>query len=307
LDKTIIFDTFTNVNTTVNIPIKKLKKMKSPLDLFSSQILYDETLIEKGIYPPLPIYGDVIVWGYKIIRQAEKKDIRELSCIEIYDKHPLEHLKIALKLENRWGNYSWTEKVKILEYLKEYDLLQEAFHISKYIEENGDSSWIKKAQIYKSLPKNLKSMIEREHIDFKTASLVKELDDDIFLSLENSGHFSFTEKRLLLTYFFEVVKRDNLNSPKSIDLFKNLLASPGPLVKLKELRFPELSHMEKRYNTLYEKYVAKEGFRMTHPPYFEGDSFSITFSFNSLESLDKKIKKIQYLQDHIDEFFSLLR
>ena len=307
MDKIIIFVTFTNVSTNVNIPLKKLKKMKSPLNFFSSKIYYDETLLEKAIYPPLPIYEDILVWGFKIIRTAEEKGIEEISCIEIHDKLPLDHLKIALKLENRQGDYSWTEKVKILEYLKEYNLLQEAFGISKYIEVNNDSSWIKKAQTYKSLPENLKNMIERGHIDFKTASLVKELDNDIFLALENTGRFSFTEKRLLLTYFFEVAKRDNLDSTGSIELFKNLLDSSNPLAKLKKLRFPQLSHMEKMYNTLYEQYITKEGFRMAPPPYFEGDSFSITFSFDSFESFEKKIKKIKRLQDHIDEFFSLLR
>ncbi len=277
LDKIIIFVTFTSVETTIYIPLKNLNKMKNQLDIFSSHTLYDEKLLKRGIYSPLPIHENTLIWGFPIIRTARRMELKELSCIRIYDKNPLEHLELAVKLENRQGSYSWEEKVKIYEYLQHYKLADSALPLSKYIEKNGDSSWIKKARIYKSLSKNLKEMINRGHIDFKTASLVKELDDRIFSSLKAKGHFSFTERRLFLTYFFEVVKRDNLNNSQLIETLKSLLSYPKPLEKLKELRFPELSKMEKRYKTLCEKYIAKGSFKMAHPPYFEGDSFSITF------------------------------
>jgi len=307
LDKNIIFVIFTNVSNIISLPLNRLKKLKGPLKfLHSSHNIYDESLMEKGIYPPLPIYADSLIWGYSIIRTAEKEGIEELLCVQVPVDNPVEQLKIALKLENRCGNYSWAEKVKILQYLNSLDASREAFHISRYIENNNDSSWIKKAKIYQSLPENLKTLAENGHIDFKTASLVKELDDSIFLYLEENSYFSFTETRLFLTYFFEIIKRDNVDTAGTKELFHSLLSSNNPLEELKKIRFPGLTQMEKKYNTLHKKYIAKEGFRMTHPSYFEGDSFSISFSFNSSENFKKKIKKLKNIQDHIDEFFSLL-
>ena len=291
---------------TVKLPLKELEQMEHPLDLFDRGIQYDPDLLTDNLYPPLPFSGNTLIWGYRIISAAKAGGLTELTCKEINGKRPLQNLKTALKLENRRGRYSWEEKAKILEYLQNNNMGEKAIKLTAYIEEGDNSSWVKKAAIFPELSQPLKEMIKTGHIDFKTAALVRELDDDIFLYLEKRKKLSFSQKRLLLTFFSEAVKRDKIDNSKTAELFNNILSSENPLNTIRKLRFPKLSRMEKEYDALHSRYLLKSGIKITPPAYFEGDSFSVQFTFKSNKNLAEKIRKIQLIQEHIDEFLSFL-
>ncbi len=292
---------------TVKLPLKELEQMEHPFELFDGGIRYDPDLLIDNLYPPLPFSGNTLIWGYPIISAAKLSGLTELTCREINDKGPLQNLKTALKLENRRGRYSWEEKAKILEYLQNNNIGEEAVKLTAYIEEGTDSAWVKKAAIFRELSQPLKEMIKTGHIDFKTAVLVRKLDDDIFLYIEKREKLSFSQKRLLLTYFSEVVRRDKIDDSQTAELFKSILSSGNPLNTIRELRFPKLSRMEKEYKALHSRHLLKSGVKITPPAYFEGDSFSVQFTFNSSRNLSEKIRKIQIIQEHIDEFLSFLR
>ncbi|NOY09293.1 MAG: hypothetical protein GXP33_10690 [Spirochaetes bacterium] len=292
---------------TVKLPLKEIEQMEHPLELFDRSKQYDPDLLADNLYPPLPFSGNMLIWGYRIISAAKENGLTELACKEITGKGPLQNLKTALKLENRRGKYSWEEKAKILEYLKNNNIGEKAVGLTAYIEEGSDTSWVKNAAIFRELSQPLREMIETGHIDFKTAALVRKFDDDIFLYIEKGKKLSFSQKRLLLTYFSEAVRRDKIDNSRTAELLKNILSSENPLKTVRELRFPKLSRMEKKYNALHSRYLLKSGIRITPPAYFEGDSFSVQFTFNSSKNLSEKIRKIQLIQEHIDEFLSFLR
>ena len=68
-----------------------------------------------------------------------------------------------------------------------------------------------------------------------------------------------------------------------------------------------LSELEGRFHDLERSTLEKSGIRLEAPAFFEGEAFTVSFSFRSRASLARKVARLRVLEDRSDELFTLLR
>jgi len=82
----------------------------------------------------------------------------------------------------------------------------------------------------------------------------------------------------------------------------------GIRTALRRLRYPQLTHHEKRYRELKNSLKLPRGLRLSVPNYFEGSEVSVTMSAKSARELRDLVKESQCLfeQEGLDQIFELL-
>ncbi len=277
-----------------------------------------DTTITNDLYPPLPIYNNMLIWGFHILDRAKKLSKETVMCHILENKSVTDLLVIALSLENRAGQYTFGEQERILKFLttklpsKEPDSIYASKQdyvpreIVTLITGKADPHWQERITEYTKFPPGLKELLNNNLIDFKTATRIKELPKKIFQIILKK-HLSFSERRILLNDFFEIVQRDRIPHNLAIQYFEEIINSPTPLVSLKRKRFPYLSELEDTYTELKRRHLGKKGINITVPQYFEGEKLTITFSVKNRKELNSKIQHLREVETIIDEFFKLLR
>jgi hypothetical protein len=287
--------------------IDDLKTYSHELDLYERVKKPDEELLRLNLYPPLPVSGNILIWGHALLEKAEKAGIKECVVARFpgMKRHAL--LLLSLRCEARSGNYSWDEKERIIRYAGEGEKLYRELVI--LIEGRDDPSFIERMQTYMALQPSLKECVRRGYIDIKTALFCKGLPDDVFsLLLREKGRkrFSFAEIRVLLDACADVIKRDRLIKEEIVNLFEEVITSEDPVSFAKRKRFPQLSHLKDRFRSIKDEVVRGTGISLQQPPYFEGDAYSVSFSFTSKKNLSRKIRVLKKLEERSDELFELL-
>ena len=105
---------------------------------------------------------------------------------------------------------------------------------------------------------------------------------------------------------FEIVGRDKLNARQAEKLVRSIFAADEPFDKVRKLRYPQLSDLEKRLADYKEKYLSGSGIVLHEPAYFEGDAFTLEFSFENKQQYEKKLNKLERLKENIHEICRLL-
>ncbi|MBN2551362.1 MAG: hypothetical protein JXB06_01275 [Spirochaetales bacterium] len=276
------------------------------LDIFSGRRAPAPELILKGLYPPLPICAETLIWGFHILRAAQSQKVRQLSCLIIPSCPAAQLLALALKLENRAGSYSWREKEKMLGFLAASEgrpeLLQE---LSPLIENHPDPRIADRIASFSALPGELKRLVEEGQIDLRSAARVQSLPEDVFARL-GSSPLSFSRRRQFLNELFEVGGRLKLSGRDISSLARRALEDPKPFETIHRLRFPTLSALEERFSALERELLKGSGVRLHPPPYYEGEAFTVEFEFNSPKTLARKLNALRSLEGRIDALFELL-
>jgi hypothetical protein len=231
-------------------------------------------------------------------------------------------LALALKLENRAGNFSWPEKENMLRFLSVsgersresvsaaggslpvavIDLLAD---LSPLIEDHRDPQLAAKIGIYTALPEALKDLVAEAQVDLKTAARVQNLPAVIFHQLRISG-LTYSQRRQFLNELFEVRQKHNLSDREVIEESETALQAERPLENIHRLRFPRLTDMEQSFASIEQDLLQDSGVQLKPPPYFEGDAFSIEFVFNSAKTFTRKLDTLRALEGRLDALFELL-
>jgi hypothetical protein len=287
------------------ILVEKLRSSYSrEFDLFLRPREVASVQLEHHLYPPLPVTDEHLIWGFALLKQAEEAGVDSLMCRKL-EVGPLEGLVIALTLENRCGQYSWREKSNIYTFLEHHGYLADSDKVAPLVEKGG--SFAEQVQKFHTLSDTAAELVDRGMLDLKTGLRVKTLPESVFsLFLHSSCDLSFSTRRLVMAWLFEIAVRDQLAAAKVEELAREILDSDKPKQCCQHHRFPGLSAMYEEFEAFRKQHLSGSGIEITPPPSFEGERFTVTFSFNSTRNLEEKINTLKKIRDHSDEMFRLL-
>jgi len=304
------------------LALAEIDALSGELDIFTPGQAPLPGLVAKGMHVPIPICSGMLIWGYEILRTARIQGVGQLNCQFLPPCPHQEMLSLALKLENRAGNFSWSEKENMLRFLsasgeRSYESVSIAdgslpvavidllADLSPLVEAHRDPQLAVKISTFAALPQALKDLVAEAQIDLKTAARVQNLPAVIFHQLRSSG-LTYSQRRQFLNELFEVSQKHNLSDREAIAESEAALQAERPLEKIHRLRFPTLTAMEQSFASIEQDLLQGSGVQLKPPPYFEGEAFSVEFVFNSAETFTRKLDTLRTLEGQLDALFELL-
>lgn len=290
------------------MPVHELESLSPELDLFTCTPPPSRELLQLDLYPPLPVSPSHLIWGFHLLRAAGAAGKSELACRSLPPSPPAEMLRLALKLEARSGRYSWPEREACLAFLARYHQGNLLDRLAPLLEGKPDSRLQERTAAYSRLKPHLKELVAGGQLDLKSARRLTQLPDELFRRLAGAEEsLTFSRRRLLLTRLEEIRRRDKLDEPALLSLLEEALSAADPPAVVLRRRHPVLTGLEDRFRALNRSALESSGIRLEAPPCFEGDAFTVSFSFRSRASLARKIARLKALEDQSDELFTLLR
>ncbi len=292
------------------LSIGTLEGLKKNLDIFCKSEIPSRELLQLGLYSPLLVCRENLVWGFHILYAASELGEEELFCKNVGGLTIKEMLKLALKLEARPGRYSWIEKENMFMLLRSVDDAPGLGELSGLIEGREDPNLADKIESFSQLNPSLKQLVAEQLLDLKTALKARYIPEAVFLLMheaEKKKLFSFSSRRLFLLRLSEIILKKRMNNLEILSSLERALTAGNPLEMITRLRYPELSQMEDRFDLLRNSIFKGTGIRLEAPSFFEGDSFSVSFNFNNSKNLAGKIHALANLKGKCDELFALLR
>jgi len=287
--------------------INKLDSLLKDLDIFDRRKPADPELVTLGIYPPLPVAGNYLIHGFSILENARKANIDRLNIVEVPVKTKKEMLSLCLKYESNPGKYSWIEIEKMVSFLGKDESIDDKMIC--LISGHEDSLFHKKIKDYRGFPASLKKLVGENLLDFKTARKVSHLPDEffhIFNQYKKKIKLTFSEGKIFLVAMNEIIRRDNVGVPEAVRICENLLSKKNPIDAVKNIRYPQLSGLYRKLKTIKDENIKGSGIQLCEPPFFEGNSFEIRFSFRTKKQFKKQVKVLENLTKKTDELFALL-
>jgi hypothetical protein len=298
--------------------VEKLNSLSKEFDLFEGSFDNRAMLLEQSLYPPLPVANNFLVWGFPLVAAAVRSGKSRLNCIELETDDKTELLSTALRLENRPGGYSLLEQSHLYSFMEKSGILNRVEEILSHVEQvnlrvnprviprDHAAKWLLEMKEYASFPDSLQRLVREKLIDFKTAIRIKTLPGSFFHQLYLvKERFSFSERRLLLHFFREIVGRDGLSVPRQEEFGSEILRREDALAFVQSLRYPELTALFARFAALTDS-LKNKGIIVTPPPQFEGGTFDFSFSCTSRAVYAKRIAALKDFEDQIDRLYELL-
>ena len=279
--------------------LEELNSLRTDFDIFPDHPAEDESLIISGIIPPLPVWGDRLVWGFHYLKAGTS---RRDFVTEKVDGEFSEMLSLALRLEGRRDRYSWRELVRLSD-------LAANNHVSEDRYEGlalTKGSCAAQVRRFKSLSDEARSLVESGRLDLRTATRVSDLPDEVFSIARDRDEFSVSELRILLSRVREIMKRDTLPNAAAVALCRRIFSAESPRSEAEALRYPVLAEMEKSFRAIEKDISEGTRVRLEAPPGFEGDDFIVSFPFRSCAELEKNLRAVSGLVEICNELFTLL-
>ncbi|MFW5728662.1 MAG: hypothetical protein ACOCYG_03280, partial [Spirochaetota bacterium] len=289
--------------------------------------------VARGLHPPLPLASGTVIWGWRFIREAERQGLRRLlvATVEVTNR---DAILLALRMENRPRRYSWREVAAIHRLCKELSVVVDE-ELSRLV--TGDGALAAKAERFAALPPPWQEALQEGLVDLRTAEslgkYVSASSSGIEALLETTGGLTFSERRQVLRLALECARREvtavagnsgttsgagslSATAPavdvpggvesRLLELVREAAAAPDPVVALKRRRYPRLTSLSDRFESIRDEVLAGTGIRLTPPPYFEGERFDIAFSFATAEELDRRLAALGKLKARAGELQDLL-
>jgi hypothetical protein len=291
---------------------QRLAELDDALDLFEATPAIDDALLERGLHPPLPVSGDLLVWGFALIRRAARSGIPGLPVRRLPPLPDGELLALALRLEGRPGAYSWGELENLLRFARRGGAPSAAGEaidlasLSPLIEGHPDPRLEDRIERFMGLPAVVKEAVAGGRLELKIAELAAELPEEA-LERVVAAPLSFSDRRRFISMLLEVARRDGVAAGALPKLVRGLLERPDPVRALGGLRQPTLAALQARFAALGEELWKGTGVRVDAPPSFEGDGFSVSFRFANPDALDRRLRALHRVAEHAHELFALLR
>jgi hypothetical protein len=265
-------------------------------------------MLREALHPPVviaPGYTENrVVWGWQIIRAATTLGIDALATRSI-EADPRDQLTTALYLEARAGRYPMSEQDSILRFIEETGIPENDPELAHLV--TGDGSFVAATRKYRGLCDQGRDLIDSEVVDLKTALRLTEPTTRCLWSFRHSlAEKSVSSRRIIATLVDELVRRDHMEVDACESLVAKALDSDDPRGFLYGVRYPNLTELERRFESVRKRFVAGTGVELRHPPYFEGDAFEVVFSFRTAGELVDRARVAQRLEPACDELFDLL-
>ena len=286
----------------ISTPVDELKSLGRKFDIFRGSPPPTPALIRDGLIPPLPIWNNELVWGFPHIDAAVSLGIGELHTVAI-EGTATEVVCAALDLEGRLDGYEITEFSALLALLNDLDIDPSESSILSRVQASG--SFVPKARQFASLTPVLRNLVAARRLDLKSAARSR-LEDDVWALIADIPGLTVSTLRIVARDLDEIVRRDNLDSETVKSIVLDAVGSADPTKAIRRRRYPMLTSMEDRFVACRDRYLRGSGAKLKAPEYFEGDAYSVSFSFRSREELSERIAALSRLQEGTDELFDLL-
>ena len=283
------------------LPLDGFASLSRRFHIFNPDLEYDRTLLTAGLFPPLPVCDDDLIWGFRILTAARNTGLKELPVIEISHDRRLLH---ALKLENRTGSYSWEERLAICLLGEELGDGEDRDAISHAV--SGNRGFFSRIDRYRQLPDYLAARVNEGRLDLGIAEKVTEIPKAACDLVFSTPTLSFSQVRGFLINLSEIQRREAMSNDRVIAVTQELLSSSDPAAALGRIRNPGLSELTARFEAIKERYTEHSGVSLEAPKYFEGDAYTISFAFSTGLELQRKKRTIEKLEDASDELEDLL-
>lgn len=270
-------------------------------DVFDAGRSYDRDLLVAGLFPPLPVCGDDLVWGFAILREARRAG---LQVLPVEDVPQSKRLLCALKLEDRSGHYTPEEQVSIFKLALELGAAEDPQQISAAV--TGKRGFFQKMERISKLPDYIASGVNNGRLDIGTAERIAGLPEAACKNATSSNTLSFSQVRHFLMYLDEIRRRDGLGAKETVALADELLAAEDPVDAISMIRNPMLAELRRKFERVKDRYTEHTGIQLTAPANFEGDSFNVSFSFSTRLEFVRKMRKLEKLEEGCGELEELL-
>lgn len=296
----------------LELSLEELEALDPALDLFTASRPVSAELLRAGLVPPLPVGAGLLAWGFALFKAARDAGLDRLACRSLQGLGRAELLALALRLEDRAGAYRWSEKQALLGFARASGFSLGS--LAPLIEGRAEARLEERIGQFAALPPALRRMVDRGELDLRAALEVRELPEQA-LDAAAQSRLSFSERRAFLQLLQEIGGRDQLSDSQLISLAQAALASrraaaqagPKALAALRELRSPVLSDLRRRWSSLERELLSGSGVALAPPPFFEGDSLQVSFSFRTRAALARKLKALARVEERCDELLSFLR
>ena len=278
-----------------------------------------DNLINQGLTPPIPVTTEpdaLLVWGWPIVRVAMELGIQELATRTL-DLGPLDALTLALQLEKRTGHYTWAEQESVVSYLEASEPggadpgIRDWAAVSQLV--RGDGALADLVFRYRKLNPALRAVVDDEFVSLKTAERIGRVPGEFLLEHRGAlGHLSFSARRQFLELFAELLARP-ANPGAGNDATAGISALAGAALSendavsaLRRLRYPTLTDLEDQFGEIRRGIFHGTGVELTAPPYFEGESFTVAFTFRNCAELEERTRSLERLKGSCEELFGIL-
>jgi hypothetical protein len=289
-----------------HVTIDHISKLTHELDLFTDSSPISRDLITRHLYPPVPISGNRLVWGFHLLSEAKAAGRQELLCSRD-TLAPTEQIITALELENRKGRYTWDEKLNIYNFLCRENLLHGPVtaRIEKLLDE-GKAPFVQ-VETFAALPPHIRTLVAENSIDLKTAVNVENLPPAaVNLYRKCCAGLSFSNRKNLLLWISETARRECMHESAVTALTEKICTASHPLDEAVKRRFPKLTKLHNRFDRFVIEHLRNSGVKLAPPPGFEGSRYSVQFSFESERELRRRVNSLNTLIEKSDELFRLL-
>ncbi|MCK4516405.1 MAG: hypothetical protein KAU31_14175 [Spirochaetaceae bacterium] len=308
------------------------------LDLFTDSNAYlPDTLFEHGLVPPIPITAGpnpVLIWGWPVARRAAELGVTELSSRTIH-LNSAAALSLALQLENRTGRYSWAEQEAMVGYLEKAPQRGGARDVkggagtpagtdtpagteaggvdwpafSRLV--RGDGALAELVGRYRRLGPDLCALVNDEFISLKTAERIARVPSDFVTSHHSAlDSLSFSTRRQFLESLAELIIQASGTEAGAVSdtctRASAALDEHDPVAALRRWRYPTLTRLDEQFGDIRRTALHGTGVDLEAPPYFEGDSFTVSFRFRDCAELEERTRALERLKDSCDQLFGIL-
>ncbi len=298
--------------------VSELSLLDRRFDIFDGSRPPDRIILEEDLYPPVVLLRrdgwkeggteHIPIWGWRIIDAAEAAGLPALR-VKLLDDGITAALELVLRLEGRIGGFSLKEAAAVLDLLTagndDTDGSIPEEHFAQLL--GGRTDYLRRVRDYQGLPLYLRTWVNTNLIDLKTASSLQDLPAELFcVAAEGLRSLSFSSRRLFLTLFSELFLRDSPAVPEAQNRLSALLRKKDPLAALRRLRYPQLTEMERRLQDYVRSNIAGTGITLQLPENFEGDRISFSFDLHHGGQLQRRLSDLKRIGESIDELFDLL-
>ena len=245
-----------------------------------------------------------LVWGHRLLDGMDAEIDPVPALLVSPDTGEDRLLLLALDLEGRAGRYSWREVDRICA-VAERTGMPDLVH---RLDPERDLTVL--VPRYRALPEALKTALDEELVDLRTAERTASLPEAVIMTLlDLSRQISFSRRRQMLVAVEEILRRDGPSGNRPAESLLESLDAVEPRDRfdlVMRLRYPRLTRMESLVESVRRETLGGTGVNLEPPARFEGERFRISFDIRSVDELRRRLAAIQKLEHRLDDLLEIL-
>jgi len=256
----------------------------------------------------------LIVSGFRRIAACRRLGREQVLCRMLKPETPLRTIAQLAVAEN-----AWQRPLNLIEKARAFALLGKFYPESKHLSDMAaplglveNPTMIDKLIRLTCFPAPIQQAVENGSLGLAMALSLGTIETEEgrqILELFQTFHFGLNRQRELMELIREIAKRESITIGQVLaaDEIIAILnrtdqdrpARGGALRRyLKQRRYPVLTQAETAFYRLERELRLGPRVRLNPPPYFEGNTFQLVLSFDTLEELNDHQQHLEKMRQH---------